>query len=1080
MPIVVDIRCRRVVDPILVLLLLVAAVSFASAGVTFTQDFNAVRLPRVTDQVHPYPTWSVQVDGRVWYDVGFDPQGPDSSVCLVLRASTVDPGMTDAAVRLRMDLRALDPDVRLLLDPDAVLQWDWWYRDNRRSEAVGVRLIYLRDGVRETREHWNTPFYTPSDGFDPVLVWDCHRLDLGDLSTPCTDPAQTCIELEALEFELRGPVSQEIRLDNLYLGSRAGVEDCGEARVPGFVIQKLQSYSATTADLDRDGRWDLLLPGFLGRAAQFWAGRDPELRDTAALHGLDRYLGDVGVFLDLDNDGDQDLVLAHVERDGLRVLENVGRGRFADEPRVYPTRTAPLSISSIAAADADGDGRVDIYLASHDAPDVLMLNDGAGGFVPASVDLAEPLAVRHVSNGVLFSDIDLDGDQDLLVSGAGILRNDGANGFVVTGPVPTRGGGAMVEGMSVADFDGDGAWDLYLGLDQDSCRRSSSGRNILFWGSGSGDFARDTRSRAAVADDGHCEGVAAADLDNDGCLDLFIGNRAGPSLCLLGTGGGLFEPDRDRVFGKPEIPDLHGLCVLDRDDDGDLDLLVIRKHNDPLCLVNRTDNDRFLKVRLLGTESNWDAIGARAVLTHEHADGFLALRELRAGDGYQLSGPRELHFGLPDDGPFRLEVVFPSGRRVVRTGIAAGTRLSVVETDSRWVAGWHLLRRVHAPRWSARFADWPLVLQNIVLALLIAVLMVVSRPGLADLRLRRRPRIRPVGLGVLVVLAAGVAHHLGWQRQDAWGLAISLPAGAAVGASVPAALRFLTRRRAPLEVWDRLNEEFISYTHTGWCKNLEALIRQGGMLAGDLDPADRRALHERWQAEHQQFHGAVRAKLGAIAELGVLVAETRSVSADLAVGLKRMDSVRNGSPGAIAAGARDLRQTVDRLAAIVEARLSCRVDLALHTAWRASLTEFEALGIEASLDLGTLDGLRARIRDHELVMVLQDLLRNASVAASGSPAPAVAMRARADLRRVRLEILDNGPGLQGRDPEQLCQAGYTTREGGSGYGLFHARRVLGGYRGTLDLADRDGGGLAVTIGLLRPLHTRSELSREDS
>lgn len=1062
--------------------LVVALGATPSLAFTFLQDFNSIRLPTVTDQVNPYPGWTVQVDGPIWYDLRFSAQGPDSSVCLVMRASVIDQGMTDAAVRVRFDLNLADADYSFMVDDDAVFQWDWWYRDNKLSEAVSARLIYQRFGQIEAREHWNTPFYSPNQGFDPALVWDCHRMDLGDLAASADPADDCCVEVVALEFELRGPVNQELRLDNLYIGSRAGVTDCTEARTPGFLVQKLQSYSATLTDHDLDGCWDVLLPGFLGRSAQFWNGRDAEFTDRADQLGFARYLGDVALFLDVDNDGDQDLVTAQVERDGVSVLENLGHGRYAAAPRVYPTLDRPLSISALAAADADGDGNLDLYLAVRDHVDLLMLGDGRGGFRPAEPGASPLLGEMTCSNGIVWADLDADGSQDMLVAGAGVLANDGAGRFSRSDPLLAAHRGPVVEGATVEDFDGDGIVDAYLGVDQDSSRRPFSGRNLMFWGAGDGTLNLDRRSHTVLADVGHCQGVAAADFDHDGHLDLFIGNRSGPSLCLLGRAGGAFEPDHGRVFGTLEISDLAGVVACDRDDDGDQDLLILRKHNDPVVLENTCDDGRFLKVRLLGVQSNWDAIGAVARL-FSGQDGErrqVAMRVLRAGEGYQLSGPRELHFGLPDPGPYHLEVTFPSSKVITRSDLRAGQRLVMVEADGLLATAWHLWKRVHGPRWSSRLARWPMPLQHLQVAILAGLCALAWWPLLR--RPSRRSRRWPAaaaaaGVALLLILAVVVRHHVAWQGADAWALAFSLPAGLAAGVSLPRAVGFLRRPRSPVTSWDHLNQEFISYTHTGWCKNLETLIRQGTMLASDLSVDDRAVLMQRWRDAHAHVDGAVAAKLQDIADLGRTLDEARPASGDLAAGLRRLRRAHRDRPDEVAAAARDLRQTVDRIAAIVEARLSCRADEAARAAVRAQQPDFEAAGIQATLNVDAVAGIAVRIREHELVMVLQDLLRNATDAVAGRPDPCIELRAAADIRRVVLTIADNGPGLGGRDPEQLCQAGFTTKAGGSGFGLHHARQTLGRYRGVLSLTDAPGGGLEVALALQRPLHARHDQQR---
>jgi signal transduction histidine kinase len=402
----------------------------------------------------------------------------------------------------------------------------------------------------------------------------------------------------------------------------------------------------------------------------------------------------------------------------------------------------------------------------------------------------------------------------------------------------------------------------------------------------------------------------------------------------------------------------------------------------------------------------------------------------------------------------------------------------IVESDSRLGTWWHVATRVLWPRWSAELAGWPTPLQHLVLAVLAAIAVLIWWPTLRrPVAGQRRWLPVPVGLVVVALLAMAVRHHIGWQGTDAWALAFSLPVGVAMGASLPLAVRRLRRQRSPVTIWDRLNEEFISYTHTGWCKNLETLIRQGTMLAGDLPSGDHEALTARWRAAREHYDRAVADKLRTIAELGFALEDTQPAARDLATGLRRLQRASDHGPEAIAAGARELRQTVDRIAAIVETRLSCRADEAARTAVHAMQPEFEAQGVALVMDMEPIAGLSVRIREHELVMVIQDLLRNAAEAASVAPAPRIRLQARADIRRVELSIRDNGPGLEGRDPDHLCEAGVTTKRSGSGFGLYHARQRLGVYRGVLRLADHPDGGLEVVLSLQRPLHARTDQAR---
>ena len=91
---------------------------------------------------------------------------------------------------------------------------------------------------------------------------------------------------------------------------------------------------------------------------------------------------------------------------------------------------------------------------------------------------------------------------------------------------------------------------------------------------------------------------------------------------------------------------------------------------------------------------------------------------------------------------------------------------------------------------------------------------------------------------------------------------------------------------------------------------------------------------------------------------------------------------------------------------------------------------------------------RLSIGDEDLEEVLLILLRNAIEAMRGSGAAGLAVFKEED--RVRLRVSDEGDGLSPAQNEKIFRAGYTTKEEGSGYGLFLARRILSEHAGTLE------------------------------
>lgn len=137
--------------------------------------------------------------------------------------------------------------------------------------------------------------------------------------------------------------------------------------------------------------------------------------------------------------------------------------------------------------------------------------------------------------------------------------------------------------------------------------------------------------------------------------------------CLfLNDGGNGQFIDIARASGGDEIRDSRGVAIADFDGDGRLDLAMNNNNNVPALYWNRIDNgSHFLGVELLGRQGNTDAVGAKVSLTFESRDGAskTSTRWVEAGSGYASQSSHLVHFGLGAAPRLKaLEIHWPSGQ----------------------------------------------------------------------------------------------------------------------------------------------------------------------------------------------------------------------------------------------------------------------------------------------------------------------------------------------------------------------------------------------------------------------------------
>ena len=422
---------------------------------------------------------------------------------------------------------------------------------------------------------------------------------------------------------------------------------------------------------------------------------------------------------DYDNDGWTDL---YVTSFGANVLyRNRGNGSFTDVTQAAQVDESRWS-ASCAFADLDKDGDLDLFVVNYvdadrrtrpycgDAklgtrfychplnyrslPNTLYRNDGRGVFTDVSA-AAGVGAHRGNGLGVVVTDYDGDGWPDVFVANDSVanfmFRNTGNLRFseaALGAGVAVASDGKARAGMGVdaGDYDGDGREDMVVtNLDFET--------HSLFRNLGEGLFGYATRTSgigfATLPFVGF--GVAFLDVDHDAQLDIAIANghimdnaplfRSGATyaqrnLLFHNGGSGRFaEIGRSAGDGFALEKVSRGLAVGDIDNDGDLDLLVTNNGQTADLLRNDSVHGNALLVRAV--LNNRDAVGAHVRVT---AGGRTQVRDVRAGSSYLSQNDMRVHFGLGDAATVdRLEVIWPSQRSDVVTGIAANQIVTIQE-----------------------------------------------------------------------------------------------------------------------------------------------------------------------------------------------------------------------------------------------------------------------------------------------------------------------------------------------------------------------------------------------------------------
>ncbi len=442
---------------------------------------------------------------------------------------------------------------------------------------------------------------------------------------------------------------------------KAGV---GKGNDPRFIVA-----DALWFDYDNDGWVDLLVQRF-GTPLLYHNEHNGTFTDVTAASGITKFSNTIGtIAFDYDNDGKLDLLFgAYFQAVNLTDLKS---------PRVLPDN---------------------LDNATNGAGVTLWKGDGKGHFV----DVTDKAGLGGLTAWVLdcgHADLNNDGWQDIYLAcdyGPDFMFFNNHDG-TFTNVTAKAIGHDTKKGMNVdmADYDNDGWLDIYIANITDEYMKEC---NMLWHNNGDGTFT-DVSKETGTCIGGWSWGAKFADFDNDGWVDIFVANglrsaskdnyipvlvnmitvpgidfaniELWPSIGKMTWSGyqkkKLFRNLGTQVFkemaaeaGVDNTFDGRGIGLGDFDNDGRLDFCQTNANQPSLLYQNVTEKPgNWTELKLIGTKSNRDAIGARATVK---AGGLSQILEVNGGNGYASQSTTRLHFGVGMAEKIdSVEISWPSG-----------------------------------------------------------------------------------------------------------------------------------------------------------------------------------------------------------------------------------------------------------------------------------------------------------------------------------------------------------------------------------------------------------------------------------
>lgn len=468
-------------------------------------------------------------------------------------------------------------------------------------------------------------------------------------------------------------------------------------KISGQIFTKLSepNYTGSSSgsswiDFNDDGKLDAYVSYFNSSPRLYFQDEDGDFQLSASLGIIPSGSNYSAVaWGDYNNDGLEDIFITSMSNTPV-LLKNLGYGNFIKILGNKVTADAATTLSC-NWVDYDNDGYLDLFVTASGTGftsgsgkrNLLYKNNGDETFTKITDNAIS--TQNTFSSNAGFADMDNDGDQDLFLTEWGkdnwLFENNGDGSFSKISGTEINVNSSISISCSWGDYDNDGYLDLFVG--NGSTSNNVKQKSHLFHNNGDKTFTKITTGD--IAEFEGCVWTSAwGDVDNDGDIDLYLGTIFDNEEPLfINNGDGTFTFRHE--FGVNTTSDgtgITGASFGDYDNDGALDLLTANSQGEgPFIYHNNGNTNNWLNIKCIGTISNRSAIGAKVkVKATINGNSVWQIREIHGVNGFRGSDDLRVHFGLGDATTVdSLIIIWPTGQATIQTNVPVKQFLTITE-----------------------------------------------------------------------------------------------------------------------------------------------------------------------------------------------------------------------------------------------------------------------------------------------------------------------------------------------------------------------------------------------------------------